>query len=129
MDDGFAEGMDIPIYYDPMIAKLIVHAETRPAAIEKMIRAINEYEIVGLQTTLDFCRFVMEHEAFRSGNFDTHFVRDHFRPELLQAQFSETEALLLGIVADQILQEPGSQTAQAAHPYQRQSAWRLNRRG
>ena len=83
VDDGFEQGMDIPFYYDPMIAKLICRAESREAAIKKMIRVIDEYEITGLETTLGFCRFVMTHEAFTSGNFDTRFVENYFRPELL----------------------------------------------
>lgn len=86
VDDGFEQGMDIPFYYDPMIAKLICRAETRAAAIQKMIRAIDEFEITGLETTLGFCRFVMEHEAFRSGNFDTRFVENYFKPEALTTQ-------------------------------------------
>ncbi|MEO0474183.1 MAG: acetyl-CoA carboxylase biotin carboxylase subunit, partial [Bacteroidota bacterium] len=49
VDDGFEEGMDIPIYYDPMIAKLIVHADTREAAMDKIIEAIDNYHIVGIQ--------------------------------------------------------------------------------
>ena len=53
-------------------------------AIEKTIRAIDEYEITGLETTLGFCKFVMNHEAFRSGNFDTKFVEKYFKPELLE---------------------------------------------
>ncbi|MBL7858294.1 MAG: acetyl-CoA carboxylase biotin carboxylase subunit [Cyclobacteriaceae bacterium] len=83
VDDGFEQGMDIPFYYDPMIAKLICHAETRSDAIEKMIRAIDEYEITGLETTLGFCRFVMRHDAFRSGKFDTRFVENYFTPAVL----------------------------------------------
>lgn len=83
VDDGFAQGMEIPIYYDPMLSKLVVHAENRDAAIQRMINAIDQYRIVGVETTLDFCRFVMEHKAFRSGKFDTHFVADHFKPEFL----------------------------------------------
>ncbi len=83
VDDGFEQGMDIPFYYDPMIAKLICRAESREAAIKKMIRVIDEYEITGLETTLGFCRFVMNHEAFTSGNFDTRFVENYFRPEVL----------------------------------------------
>jgi propionyl-CoA carboxylase alpha chain len=63
VDDGFEQGMSIPFYYDPMIAKLICHAEDRAGAIEKMIRAIDEYEITGLETTLGFCKFVMLHDA------------------------------------------------------------------
>lgn len=86
VDDGFEQGMEIPFYYDPMIAKLICHAETREGAIEKTIRAINDYEITGLETTLGFCNFVMQHNAFRSGNFDTGFVSTYFKPEVLSNQ-------------------------------------------
>ncbi len=84
VDDGFEQGMEIPFYYDPMIAKLITHAQNRGAAIRKMIRAIREYEITGIQTTLGFCRFVMQHDAFISGNFDTRFVENYFKPDVLQ---------------------------------------------
>ena len=83
VDDGFESGMDIPIYYDPMIAKLITYAPTRIAAIEKMKKAIADYEIVGPQTTLPFGEFVMNHEAFISGNIDTHFVKKHFTKEAI----------------------------------------------
>ena len=75
--------MDIPIYYDPMIAKLVVHAQNRDEARTKMVRAIEEYHITGVKTTLPFCKFVMEHPAFVSGKFDTGFVADHFNPEEL----------------------------------------------
>jgi len=98
VDDGFEKGMEIPFYYDPMIAKLICHADTRGAAIDKMIRAIDEYDITGLETTLGFCRFVMQHEAFRSGNFDTRFVENHFTPnELITATRNEDEKIAAAI--------------------------------
>jgi propionyl-CoA carboxylase alpha chain len=84
VDDGFEEGMEIPIHYDPMIGKLITFGYDRDEAIRKMIRAIDEFTITGVQTTLSFCRFVMEHEAFVSGGFDTNFVTNHFLPELLK---------------------------------------------
>ncbi len=83
VDDGFEEGMDIPIYYDPMIAKLITHGKDREEAIERMVRAIDDYQITGCQTTLGFCSWAIQHEAFRSGKFDTHFVGKYFKPELL----------------------------------------------
>ena len=70
--------MDIPIHYDPMIAKLIVHAENRNQAIAKMTKAIRDYDIVGVETTLDFCDFAINHPAFVSGDFDTHFVDKYF---------------------------------------------------
>ncbi|MEY4595292.1 MAG: acetyl-CoA carboxylase biotin carboxylase subunit [Bacteroidota bacterium] len=83
VDDAYEEGMDIPIYYDPMIAKLITFGKDREEAIQRMIRAIDDYKISGVKTTLEFCRFVMEHSAFTSGKFDTHFVKNHFSPEML----------------------------------------------
>ncbi len=101
VDDGFEQGMEIPFYYDPMIAKLICHAETRQAAIEKMIRAIREFEVTGLETTLGFCNFVMHHEAFRSGDFNTRFVENYFTPSVLQTEsITEEEkiAAALGVM-------------------------------
>jgi acetyl-CoA carboxylase, biotin carboxylase subunit len=98
VDDGFEEGMTIPIHYDPMIAKLIVHGATRQEAIQRMERAIDDYAISGVETTLPFCRFTMGHEAFRSGAYDTHFVRDHFKPEHLQGTDPE-EAAAAALVA------------------------------
>jgi acetyl-CoA carboxylase biotin carboxylase subunit len=84
LDDGFEEGMSIPIYYDPMIAKLVAFGKDREEAINRMIRAIEEYQILGIENTLAFGKFVMKHPAFRSGKFDTHFVAEHFSPEKLQ---------------------------------------------
>lgn len=99
VDDGFEEGMDIPIFYDPMIAKLITHGENRQEAIDRMIRAINDYRITGIETTLDFCRFALQHEAFTSGMFDTKFVERYFTPEKLEPVFSEEEKQILAALA------------------------------
>tara|TARA_R100001369_G_scaffold58714_2_gene85633 strand:- start:384 stop:1865 length:1482 start_codon:yes stop_codon:yes gene_type:complete len=89
LDDGFEEGMTIPIYYDPMLAKLITYGKDREEAIQLMINAISEYKIKGISTTLAFGKFVCEHKAFTSGNFDTHFVKNYYTPELLQQQYQE----------------------------------------
>jgi len=83
VDDGYTEGMDIPIFYDPMIAKLVTHGKDRPDAIQKMKAAIKNYKIEGVSTTLPFGEFVFEHEAFLSGKFDTHFVKKYYTPEKL----------------------------------------------
>jgi acetyl-CoA carboxylase biotin carboxylase subunit len=102
VDDGFEQGMEIPIYYDPMIAKLITYADTRAEAIDRMVRAIDEYKITGIITTLGFGRFVMQHEAFTSGDFDTHFVKKYFTPEVLQESY-EDEAMVAAIVMEKLL--------------------------
>ncbi len=98
VDNGFEQGMDIPIYYDPMLSKLIVYAPTREEAIELLSKAIDDYKIEGVQTTLPFGKFVCEHDAFRSGNFDTHFVKNYYSPEALKEGFKE-EARIAALIA------------------------------
>lgn len=89
LDDGFEEGMAIPMYYDPMLAKLITYGQNREEAIQLMIAAIAEYKIKGISTTLPFGKFVCEHKAFTSGEFDTHFVKKYYTPELLHQQYAQ----------------------------------------
>jgi propionyl-CoA carboxylase alpha chain len=91
VDDAFEAGMQVPIYYDPMIAKLIVHAPSRQEAIDRMLRAIGEYKITGIATTLDFCAFALQHPAFADGSFDTNFVKQYFTPEVLNSTLTEEE--------------------------------------
>lgn len=104
VDDGFEEGMDIPIYYDPMLSKLITYGETRNEAIQLMVKAIDNYKVEGAKTTLPFGKFVCQHEAFISGNFDTHFVKNYYTPEKLKAKIDE-EAKIAALVAFQIYLE------------------------
>lgn len=126
VDDGFEEGMAIPFYYDPMIAKMICTAHTRQEAVDKMIRAIDEYEITGVETTLGFCKFVMQHEAFRSGNFDTKFVENYFRPEVLNPPPDDREELLAVLLAT-IVFSPAKKQEEMSAENQTESKWRKNR--
>ncbi len=98
VDNGFEEGMEVPIHYDPMLAKLITYGKSREEAIQLMIKAIKAYEVEGVMTTLSFGKFVFEHEAFRSGNFDTHFVKKYYSPEKLKSEI-EDEAEMAAIIA------------------------------
>jgi propionyl-CoA carboxylase alpha chain len=98
VDNGFEQGMDIPIYYDPMLAKLITYGETREEAIQIMLKAIDGYLVKGVETTLPFGKFVFEHEAFRSGNFDTHFVKKYYSADLLKNQLAQ-EAEIAAMIA------------------------------
>ena len=86
VDDCMESGMEIPIYYDNMLAKLVVWGENREAAIARMRRAIAEYKITGIETTLMFGDFVMQHPAFLEGKFDTHFIQHHFTGKELEAK-------------------------------------------
>jgi propionyl-CoA carboxylase alpha chain len=78
VDDAFEEGMEIPIYYDPMIAKLVVWGDDREVAMNRMVEAIDQYQVSGIKHNLDFCKYVLKHPAFVSGDFDTNFIKHYF---------------------------------------------------
>jgi acetyl/propionyl-CoA carboxylase alpha subunit len=126
VDDSFEEGMDIPIYYDPMISKLIVHGKDRTEAIEKMLRAIDDYKIVGVETTLEFCKFVLKHHAFVSGKFDTGFIKNYFTPDVLSGKdetLEEIAALAGALVFGGAKEDAMPGEARAV----KKSQWKVNR--
>ncbi|WP_114781624.1 acetyl-CoA carboxylase biotin carboxylase subunit [Botryobacter ruber] len=128
VDDGFEQGMEIPVYYDPMIAKLVTFGKDRTEAISKMLRAIEEYQITGIETTLPFGKFVLQHEAFVSGNFDTHFIDRYFRPELLEeAADEDTESIAAVLAATLLFQHTASSKPEQAPDGPAASNWRKNR--
>ena len=101
VDDAFLEGMDIPIYYDPMIAKLVVWGKTREEAMDRAIEAIDNYQISGVKTTLDFGKYVLKHPAFRSGDFDTNFIKHYFQdPRVVNEAMLEEEDALVHAIDD-----------------------------
>ena len=107
-----------------MIAKLTVYGKDRTEAIERMIRAIDECQITGITTTLGFGRFVMQHEAFTSGNFDTHFVKKYFTPEVLNT-YNEAEAGVAAMIMSQLFSQ--KKTVAAAAETAEISDWVKNR--
>ncbi len=126
VDDGFEEGMDIPIYYDPMIAKLIAYADTRDAAIDRLCRAIDEYHIKGIKNTLEFGKWAVQTEPFRTGNFDTKFIEKYYKPEYLlkdDAGAEQVAALLAAFVW-----EKEKKPLLAAATNGQVSKWKINRR-
>ena len=96
VDNGFEQGMDVPIYYDPMLSKLITYGKDRNEAIQLMLKAIQDYKIEGVSTTLPFGTFVFEHDAFVSGDFDTNFVKKFYSADIIkEAQTKEAEIAAL----------------------------------
>ncbi len=126
VDGSFEEGMDIPIYYDPMIAKLIVHGKDRTDAIQKMLRAIADYTITGVETTLPFCAFVLQHPAFVSGKFDTGFIKNYFSPEMLNIS-NEKEEEIASIFGAYITSESVHKAKQQTTERTGKSKWKVNR--
>jgi len=96
VDNGFEQGMDVPIYYDPMLSKLITYGKDRNEAIELMLKAIQDYKIEGVSTTLPFGTFVFKHDAFVSGDFDTNFVKKFYSADIIKEnQAKEAEVAVL----------------------------------
>ena len=124
VDAGVEEGQSVSIHYDPMISKLSVFGTDREDARKKMLRALNEYEIVGCRTTIPFCEYALNHEAFITGNYDTHFVKDHFKPEEL---YPEVDKDLLALTAA-LLKEHEQTAEQYAVTVSETSDWWNNRR-
>jgi len=127
VDDGFEEGMDIPIFYDPLIAKLVVHGKDREEAIARMLRAIDEYVITGVTTTLQFCSFVLKHDAFVSGKFDTNFIKNYFKPEMLDTS-TVAEAEIAALFGAIFVNKDSKVTKQTDNTLLKQpSKWKANR--
>ena len=127
VDDAFVEGMEIPIYYDPMIAKLVVWGKDRETAIKRSIQAINDYQISGLKTTLDFGKYVLKHEAFTSGNFDTNFVRHYFEDPKVMYSHMEEEADALAHGINQIWDSIKERDKEEFASREITSSWRISR--
>ena len=79
VDAGVTAGDEVSIYYDPMIAKVIAHAETRANAIRKVDAALADYKLTGITTNISFLRAVLAHPAFERGETTTHFIEEHLK--------------------------------------------------
>ena len=126
VDDGLEEGMDIPIYYDPMIAKLITHGKDREEAIRRMTKAIDEYVITGVETTLAFCKYTINHEKFKDTTFDTNFVKNYFSDPSVLDNFDPEEEKVAAMFAA-LLFDGLNVGNQASNSGTSKSSWKSNR--
>jgi propionyl-CoA carboxylase alpha chain len=126
VDDGVQQGQDVSVYYDPLLAKLVVWAATREQAIDRMHRALSEYIVRGVDTTIPFCSFVMKHDAFRSARFDTGFVKQYWTNRAPSASPEPTVYLAAAHALHEGRLEPISSTASATA--QSDSGWWHTRR-
>lgn len=125
VDAGVEEGQEVTINYDPMISKLTVHGKDRQSAINKMLRALDEYEIVGCKTTIPFCEFTLKHPSFVEAKYDTHFVKDHFKPKDQESIINDSIVAL----AATLLKKNESGSPETATILESSSSdWWLNRR-
>lgn len=123
VDDGYRKGMSIPLSYDSMIAKLITHGPTREDAIDKMLNAIDHYQIYGCATTLGFARYVLKHPVFLDGSFTIDFVNQHYKTEDLKREPDNS----IGLAAYSVfLKEKEKSTPKLEQ--QPLSNWRISRK-
>jgi acetyl-CoA carboxylase biotin carboxylase subunit len=127
VDDGYEEGMDIPIFYDSMLAKLVAYAGTRNEAIECLCRAIDEYYIKGIKTTLQFGKWAVQTEPFRSGHFDTKFIEKHYKPEYLLTEDAGAAAVA-ALLSATVWEKDKKHDNAAALDNGAMSKWKINRR-
>jgi acetyl-CoA carboxylase biotin carboxylase subunit len=123
-DSGSYEGWEVPIYYDPLLAKLCVWAETREAAIARLARVLGEYRVEGIRTSLPFFRAVVENEEFRRGEFDTGFI-DRFLSSASGAGESDVRLRDIAAIAA-VLYSKANPTS--ASPQATESRWKLHSR-
>ncbi|MEY3052227.1 MAG: hypothetical protein RLY31_2012 [Bacteroidota bacterium] len=115
LDDGYRQGMEVPVHYDPLLGKLCAHGPSRSTAIRRMLEAIRDFQLEGVPTTLPFGRFVLEHPAFLSGDIDTHFIDRFFDANQLSASTAKAGEIAAAVAwhhhvrALSLLQEPGFQ--------------------
>jgi acetyl/propionyl-CoA carboxylase alpha subunit len=124
IDSGVEEGADVPVQYDPMLAKLIAHAETRDQAVERAVAALRSFPILGVRTNVPFLIRVLEHPAFRAGRVHTGFVDEHLA-SLLEAAPPTDVALAAAAFVRSHARQAGSQALQApdADPWARLTGW------
>ena len=122
VDDGYEAGQDVSIYYDPMIAKLITYGKDRTEAIERMRRAIYEYQISGVKTTLPFCDYVLTHQEFIDGSFTTKFVETNYSPDVLKKTTDEDTVEVAALIANELMND--SQIKVTSVSKEKKSKWK-----
>jgi acetyl-CoA carboxylase biotin carboxylase subunit len=120
-ENGVYSGYTVPVYYDPMLSKLVCHAATREDAIHRMRRALEEYRVEGIDTTIPFYSYVMDHPDFQTANFDTGFI-DRLLPELNLERDQTGPEIDAAIAAAAILTLEESEKVQL--PELRDSGWK-----
>jgi len=122
-ENGVYGGYTVPIFYDPMLSKLVCHGQTRDDAIARMKRALTEYRVDGIDTTIPFFTWLMDHPDFRAANFDTSFIDRHL-PEMDLERHGDSETHVeAAIAAAAIMTFEDSQRVPVSE--ERESPWRI----
>ncbi|MBS0001176.1 MAG: acetyl-CoA carboxylase biotin carboxylase subunit [Cyclobacteriaceae bacterium] len=127
VDDGYEEHLSVPIHYDPLIGKLLVHSHSRENAIRRLKNAIEEYHISPLRTTLDFGKILCSHKSFILGDYDTSFIEREFKPENHNPNHAD-ESLIAAALAGFVFAQKHSRHEPAKQKSKNSNGWQRNRR-
>jgi len=122
-DAGVVQGSEVSPYYDPMLAKLVVHAETRSAAVERLARALSDYAVLGVTSNVEFLRWIAGSDRFRVGNYDIGFIESEWKPE---EQSEAPDEVFVAAALYLALQGTGARSDRddAWNPWARGGGWR-----
>jgi acetyl-CoA carboxylase biotin carboxylase subunit len=123
-DCGVYEGADVPIYYDPMIAKLIVWGENRIEAILRMRRALREYQVRGIKTNIPFHQWTLRHPRFMAGDFHTSFIDEEYRFTRRAELYPHKDIALASAAIAALYREQERALRQPAQEASDQAQWR-----
>jgi acetyl-CoA carboxylase biotin carboxylase subunit len=125
-ENGVYAGYTIPIYYDPLIGKLVVWAESRPEAIRRAYRALRECLIDGVRTNVDFMLWALREKGFEDGSYDTHYIERHFDPNALHRTQEEIElaSIAASITAYNVTRKTGGAGGYRASGHDESNPWR-----
>ena len=132
VDSGIHEGFEVPIYYDPLVAKLLVWAPTRQEAIVRMKRALSEYMIRGIKTSIPFHILVMDHQKFIDGDYDTTFIDKVMGKIEYKKRHHDVAAIssvLMKILSDQRARLPQHEEGKVANPWKMSGRRAMMNRG
>lgn len=132
VDSGIYEGFEVPIYYDPLVAKLLVWAPTRQEAIVRMKRALSEYMIRGIKTSIPFHLLVMDHQKFIAGEYDTTFIDKVLGKIVYKKHHHDVAAIssvLVKILTSQRVRLPEHEEGKIANPWKMSGRKAMMNRG
>jgi acetyl/propionyl-CoA carboxylase alpha subunit len=130
-DCGIYEGWEVPVHYDPILSKLIVHATDREGARVRMLRALSELTIIGIETTVEYLRAIIETDAFGAGDTHTDFIDEHMAGWALDDS-GDTRlnvALIAGALASSEAVQVTATKARALSPWDSLGNWRMGTGG
>jgi len=123
-DNGVYEGFEVPLEYDPLLSKLITWGTTRREAIHRMLRALSEYQVYGIKTTIPFFKRILLHPKFFSGDYNTHFIPNLER----EKDGGEAEEKIAALIAAGIKSFSERKKGRAPVPKGKESNWKFQGR-